>query len=63
MRAPENSIFRHLGEKAAQIVDLFARLGVGGAGAPSAQPPLAMGLHFYVVADETTTQNCAVYHG
>ena len=34
----ESSIFKHLKENAAQIVDLFARLG--GAGAPSAPPSL-----------------------
>ena len=34
----------HLEEQAAQIADLFARLG-GGAGAPSA-PPLATGLAY-----------------
>ena len=40
MRAPENSIFRHLGEKAAQIVDLFARLGAGVLEHPQHPPSL-----------------------
>ena len=43
----ESSIFSHLEEKVAQIVDLFARLG-GGVLEHRQHPPLATGLNLHI---------------